>query len=44
VTPEKEEGEPETVGEDTPLRIKAGTYASFHRYFGSMKYMYLVCA
>jgi hypothetical protein len=33
VTPEQEEGEPDTVGDDTPLRIKAGTYASFHLYF-----------
>jgi hypothetical protein len=46
VTSEQEEGEhdSEAVGDDTPLRIKTGTYASFHLYFGSMKYICLVCA
>ena len=46
VTPEQEEGEPETVG-DNPSVVNQGmlrTYASFIPYFGSLKYMCLVCA
>ena len=44
VTPEQVEGEPENVGDDTSVEIQGRHLSILTPYFGSMKYMRLVCA
>ena len=42
--PEQVEGEPEIVGDDTSVEIQGRHLSILTPYFGSMKYMRLVCA
>ena len=44
VTPEQEELEPEIVGDSTPVETQGRPLEFLTPYFGSMKYMCLVCA